>query len=158
MTNSELLAGGGTIQRTDDADGYRARLSIAAPRARVHEALTTISGISGWWFTQDVRGSAAAGGEFTVVWRDGAVDFVAHVEAAEPGSVQWKCLAKKPESEWAGTEISFELSDMGSDSTAVTFRHTGLVPILECFEQCEAGWDQVLESFARYAAGEGGDR
>lgn len=72
---------------------------------------------------------------------------------AEPGSVRWKCLAKKPESEWVGTEISFELSAMGSDSTAVTFKHRGLVPTLECFEHCEAGWDKVLESLARYAAG-----
>lgn len=158
MTNSELLAGGSMIQRTDDADGYGAQLSIAAPRTTVHEALTTISGISGWWLTQDVRGSAAAGGEFTVVWGGGASDFVAHVESAEQGAVRWECLAKKPESEWAGTEISFELSEVGSDSTAVTFRHKGLVPILGCFEHCEAGWDQVLASLARYAAGAGDDR
>jgi uncharacterized protein YndB with AHSA1/START domain len=158
MTNSDLLEGGGTIHRTDDADGYGAELSIAAPRARVHNALTTISGIAGWWMTQDVRGSAADGGEFTVVWGGGSADFVAHVVAAEPGSVRWKCLAKKPESDWVGTEISFGLSEVGSDSTTVTFRHKGLVPVLECFEQCEAGWDQVLASFARYAAGAGGGR
>jgi uncharacterized protein YndB with AHSA1/START domain len=155
MTNSELLAGGSMIQRTDDATGYGAQLSIAAPAKRVHEALTTISGISGSWFTQDVRGSTAAGGDFTVLWRDGAADFVAHVEAVEPGSVRWKCLDKHPESDWVGTEISFELSGVSSDTTVVAFRHTGLVPILECFEQCQAGWDQVLKSLARYA--EGGD-
>jgi uncharacterized protein YndB with AHSA1/START domain len=158
MSNSELLAGGTTIQRTDDAAGYRAQFSINAPRARVHEALATISGIAGWWFTQDVRGSAAAGDEFTVVWRDGATEFVARVEAAEPRAVRWKCLAKKPESDWVGTEISFELSDVGSDSTAVAFRHAGLVPTLECFEQCEAGWGQVLQSLAQYAAGVGDER
>jgi uncharacterized protein YndB with AHSA1/START domain len=152
MSSSESLADGRLIQRTDDSSGYGAQFSISASRARVHDALTTISGISGWWFTQDVSGSAAPGGDFTVVWSGGASDFVAHVEAAEPGSVRWKCLAKKPEADWVGTEISFELSGVGSDSTAVTFRHTGLVPTLECFEQCEAGWDQVLESFARYAA------
>ena len=151
MTNIELFAGGSIMQRTDDGDGYGAQLSIAAPRARVHEALTTISGIAGWWFTRDVSGSAAAGGEFRVEWGDGTADFVARVEAAGPASVRWKCLAKKPEPEWVGTEISFELSELDSDSTAVTFRHSGLVPSLECFEQCEAGWDQVLQSFARYA-------
>jgi uncharacterized protein YndB with AHSA1/START domain len=152
MTNGELLAGGSMIRRTDDATGYGAQLSIAAPPKRVHDALTTLSGISGWWFTQDVRGSAAAGGDFTVVWRDGAADFVAHVEAAEPGLVRWKCLAKHPESDWVGTAITFELSGVSPDSTVVAFRHTGLVPILDCFEQCEAGWDQVLKSLALYGA------
>jgi uncharacterized protein YndB with AHSA1/START domain len=158
MSNSQLLAGGSKIRRTDDADGYGAQLSIAASRKRVYEALTTTSGIAGWWFTQDVRGSAADGGEFTVVWGGGAAEFVAQAEAAERASVRWKCLAKKPESEWVGTEISFKLSEVGPDLTAVSFRHTGLVPILECFEHCEAGWGQVLESFARYVAGAGGDR
>jgi uncharacterized protein YndB with AHSA1/START domain len=158
MTNSELLAGGSVIQRTDDATGYGAQFSIAAPLKRVHEALTTISGIAGWWFTQDVRGSAAAGGDFTVVWRDEAADFVAHVEAAEPGSVRWKCLVKHPESDWVGTEIIFELSGVSSNTTVVAFRHTGLVPTLDCFEQCEAGWDQVLNSLARHAASADGQR
>jgi uncharacterized protein YndB with AHSA1/START domain len=157
MTDSATLAGGSMLERTDDAEGYGAQFSIAAPRARVHEALTTISGIAGWWMTQDVSGSAATGGEFTVVWGGGTSDMVAHVEAAETGSVRWECVAKKPESEWVGTEISFELNDLGSDSTAVTFRHQGLVPTLECFEHCEAGWDQVLASLARYAAGADGE-
>jgi hypothetical protein len=158
MTTSEPVGGGPVIQRTDDADGYGAQLSIAAPRTVVREALTTITGIAGWWLTQDVTGSAADGGEFTVVWGGGTAELVAHVTAAEPASVHWKCVAKKPESEWVGTEISFELAEEGTDSTAVTFRHKGLVPNLECFDKCEAGWDQVLKSLAVYAAGADGDR
>ena len=153
MSNGNVLTDVGKVQRTDDADGYGARLSIAAPRARVHEALTTTSGIAGWWFTQDVRGSAADGSEFTVMWGGGTADFVARAEGTDLHTVRWKCLAKHPESEWVGTEIRFDLSEVGPNSTAVLFRHAGLVPALECFEHCEAGWDQVLESLARYAGG-----
>lgn len=50
----------------------------------------------------------------------------------------------------------FELTADGSGSTRLDFRHLGLVPELDCYEQCHAGWDHFLASLAAHVAGRGG--
>ena len=43
--------------------------------------------------------------------------------------------------EWNGTTVMFEIFPLG-DETRVTMTHIGLVPEVECFAACEAGWDE----------------
>lgn len=49
----------------------------------------------------------------------------------------------KDTSEWTGTKIHFDLAKDG-DKTLVTFTHEGLVPQIECFNQCSDGWKGYL--------------
>ncbi len=49
----------------------------------------------------------------------------------------------KDKSEWDGTEVIFEIAKAG-DKTRLTVTHSGLVPKLECFENCSDGWNFYL--------------
>ena len=47
---------------------------------------------------------------------------------------------KEIEKEWLGTVVIWKLSSDG-DETTIDFEHIGLVPELNCYGVCEAGWD-----------------
>lgn len=47
-------------------------------------------------------------------------------------------------SEWEGTKFGFSLAPKDS-RTLVTFTHEGLVPEIECYSQCSAGWTSYLQ-------------
>jgi hypothetical protein len=45
--------------------------------------------------------------------------------------------------EWIGTKICFDIS-AEHNKTKVTFTHEGLVPEVECYDQCSNGWTNYL--------------
>jgi hypothetical protein len=59
-------------------------------------------------------------------------------------------------SEWAGTEITFEIAEKGKQ-TEVRFAHMGLIPEFECFDQCSNAWGFFVNGSLRrlITAGEG---
>ncbi|MCP6770020.1 hypothetical protein NL529_34745, partial [Klebsiella pneumoniae] len=42
--------------------------------------------------------------------------------------------------EWTGTNVIFEITAAG-DETRVQMTHDGLMPGVECYENCERGWN-----------------
>jgi hypothetical protein len=52
-------------------------------------------------------------------------------------------LSKKDE--WKGTTIKWEIIE-DNNGSEVTLTHQGLVPKLECFDICRAGWNYFLGS------------
>jgi hypothetical protein len=48
--------------------------------------------------------------------------------------------------EWAGTMVTFALDPAADGATTLRFTHAGLTPSLECFADCQAGWDHFLPS------------
>ena len=48
--------------------------------------------------------------------------------------------------EWTGTKICFELEQQDKDSIKITFTHDGLIPQIECYDQCTNGWTKYLEN------------
>jgi len=50
----------------------------------------------------------------------------------------------KDKTEWNGTTIVFEISPLGHE-TQVRMTHVGLVPEVECYEGCEAGWNKYFK-------------
>ena len=153
-SGTEPAASDATLARVDDERGYGADVTIAAPRARVLAALTTLDGLAGWW-TPTVTGDPTPGGEITFTFGDEtAVMRVERVDAQN--AVVWTCLSSSAVPEWSGTTIHFDLVERGSDATSMEFRHVGLVPAFECFSRCELGWGHFLPSLAALASGEGG--
>jgi uncharacterized protein YndB with AHSA1/START domain/ketosteroid isomerase-like protein len=134
-----------------DAAGYWAEISLGAPRQRVFDALTTLEGLAGWW-ASTARGSGSVGGQFELGFAGLDEKITMRVDAALiSGSVAWTCLGHTGLPDWDGTKIIFTLADHDGDTTELSFRHVGLVPALECYDQCRAGWEQFLSSLRSYA-------
>ncbi len=51
-------------------------------------------------------------------------------------------------SEWENTKICFDLSKEG-DKTIVTFTHAGLVPQIECYNNCSVAWTNYLDNLKK---------
>ena len=109
-----------------------------------NEALDRIARISDWW-TAGVQGNSRnLGDQFTVRWGETFVTF--KVTELVPGKrAVWlvtDCnlhfIADK--TEWKGTKVVWDLSPKNGE-THVTLIHVGLVPGLECYKNCEAGWN-----------------
>jgi uncharacterized protein YndB with AHSA1/START domain len=133
-------------QRT--ARSYHADVRFAAPPDAVFDAFTTLAGIAGWW-TEQVSGSGAQGGELTRV--------VLHVDTAERARcIVWSVRAVPPLpawEEWAGTRIVVRLQPDGDGGTRMEFEHEGLTPQLHCYDTCSRGWDHGLAYVRNYVDG-----
>ncbi|MGI8689070.1 MAG: SRPBCC family protein, partial [Thermomicrobiales bacterium] len=140
---TSLLEAPGTM----DAD-FEATVSFTSPADAVFDALTTPSGLTGWWMK--ASGSGLAGGELTFVNDDNSV--VVRVDTAErPSVVRWTVLAAfGPFEDWLGMTISFDVSPDEGGGARLHFRHTGLTPQLECFDTCSAGWNHYLPRLVAY--------
>lgn len=57
-----------------------------------------------------------------------------------------------PATEWLGTALLFDIEQRDAQTT-ITLTHDGLVPTLDCYEICEAGWDFFfISSLKNYLA------
>src|SRR5690606_644633 len=46
--------------------------------------------------------------------------------------------------EWNNTQLIFDMQQNSDGSTAVQFTHQGLVPQIECYNQCSDAWTQYM--------------
>jgi uncharacterized protein YndB with AHSA1/START domain len=131
-----------------EAPGYTREVIIDAPPARIVEAVTTTTGVAGWW-TPDAERS---GDRLTLRFDDQRI--VMRVDEAGPTAVAWTCLEHSAFPEWRGTTLRFALS--GTGPTTLRFAHVGLEPECDCYGACSVGWDRYLASLARHVVGAGG--
>jgi len=119
-------------------------------KASAEEALRKIGQVNGWWAKNFVGSADRLNDKFTVRFGETFVDFIIS-ELIPNKKVVWKVTncnlhwieAKK---EWNGTEVVFEIS-AENGSTKIDFTHIGLVPGVECYEDCEVGWNgHITES------------
>ena len=143
---------------TEQRQDYVRELVVNAPQAHVLKSLTTLEGLAGWW-APAVSGDPTTGGEITFkfVRPDGVETKVMRVDESTDDAVIWTCLEDDTHRDWEGTRIVFRLAAQGGDRTSLRFRHEGLVPQLDCYLQCEAGWDRFMASIAAYAETGRGD-
>jgi hypothetical protein len=108
------------------------------------EALDAIANVPGWW-NENFKGSAKNLDDvFSIQFGETWVDFKI-VEWVPETKAVWlvtDCylhwLADKKE--WNGTRIAWEIATVGK-ATEITMTHVGLVPEIECFENCKKGWN-----------------
>ena len=131
------------------ADSFKADVIINAPIGSVFAAVSTVEGLSGWW-TTETGGSPEPGGDLRFAFADGAA--VMRVEERTPPRTErWLCLGHTGQPEWAGTTVTFQLTEEGPAGTRLEFAHHGLRPQLDCYNQCSAGWTYLMKSLTSYA-------
>ena len=127
-------------------DDFRATKTFTSAPDAVFSALTDTDALSGWW--TPAAGGADAGEMLRFLFGDSEL-VVRVAEADRPSRVRWEVLVCGPVPDWVGTEILFDLAPVGT-GTELRFRHRGLNPQLECFEDCLAGWTHYLASLVDY--------
>jgi len=122
--------------------------SIAADFT-TQEAFEAIGRVSEWW-AKNIEGSTEKLNDvFTVNFSGGTFVTFKITESLLGKKIAWHvtdCYLPwlKDKTEWTGTTVLFEIvpSNVG---TQVTMTHIGLVPEVECFAGCEAGWNQYFK-------------
>ena len=112
------------------------------------QALAGISNVKAWW-TQNVEGSSKKLGDcFYVRFGDTYSKF--EIIELEPGQkLVWLVLDCNlhwlvDKKEWKGTRILWEVETI-NDACKIHMTHVGLVPSIECFENCRAGWNHYVK-------------
>ena len=132
---------------------YSTEILISAKPESVFNAIT--KDIDKWW--TELSNLAIQVGDQLIVRFEKTTSWVMTVFEAFPNRcLVWKVaeanhdlegITKKDE--WKGTTIKWEIVENETGSK-VTLTHEGLVPALECYEICEAGWGYFLGSLKNY--------
>jgi hypothetical protein len=121
--------------------GYRS--SITANISPI-EAFDKISRVSDWWTTGVEGKSQSIGDEFTVRFGNTFVKFRV-IELVPGKSAAWEVIDCNlhwisNKTEWRGTTLVWNLSS-ADGQTRVTMTHLGLLPGIECYNDCSTGWN-----------------
>lgn len=124
---------------------YRHYITVQAAPDEVYEAITRVNE---WWTIHTEGSTKALGDEFTVQFGDVHLTKQRITEAVPGKRIVWRVAEShlpwlKDREEWKGTELVFEIA-VTKDGAQLTFTHIGLTPQVECFGQCEKGWDYFI--------------
>jgi hypothetical protein len=140
---------------TTATDDYTYEMKVPAPLPQVIEAITDGTVISRWWTV--VTRSERHDNEVRLFMADDAPVVSFTVEHA-PGTstVTWSVTDCAVIADWVGTKPSFLVEQNHDGTCTIEFRHVGLSPALECFDQCRAGWNHFMPSLNQFLeTGEG---
>ena len=112
------------------------------------EAFKSINAVAKWWTENTDGASEKLNDVFTVHFGETFVMFKV-VEFIKEKKVAWlvtDCYLYwlNDKKEWNGTTLCFEISSE-TDSTQIKFTHIGLMPDVECYNDCRKGWDQYIK-------------
>lgn len=111
------------------------------------EVFAAVNDPRSWWDGEVTGTTDRIGAEFTYRHGDQHTSVQRIAELVPGERVVWEVVSSalgfvdEPEP-WAGTRITFEF-EPDDDGTRVTMVHDGLVPALECYDACSAGWQHV---------------
>jgi len=140
-----------TPPRTTGSNDYRKQLHVDAPVSAVVDAVSDLTRIATWW--TPVTRTERDGDAVRIFMGDGAplaMQVRVDVEA-DASTVTWFVQSCGMAQDWAGTAPSFVVRPAAGGGCDLDFRHVGLEPALECFEQCRAGWDHFVPCIAHHA-------
>ena len=113
------------------------------------EVFDAVNNVRGWWQGEITGSTDKLNDEFT--YQMGAFHFSKQklVEIIPSKKIVWLVTDSelsfvKTKNEWTGTRTIFEISD-NNNKTLTRFSHLGLVPNLECFNDCSNGWSQLIQ-------------
>ena len=120
---------------------YSVTISV---KATPQEAMKKISQVNRWWAKNFTGKAGRLNDKFSVHFGETFVDFQIS-EFIPDQKIVWKvtdCNLHwiKARKEWNGTQVVFKISEK-KNSTQIDFTHVGLVPGVECYNDCEVGWN-----------------
>lgn len=125
-----------------DQQNYHSDITVNTDISTAFKSIQTR--VSEWW-TPDLEGrSANEGDEFTVHFGDTFVTF--KVTGIHPDQkISWLVINSylpglKDKTEWDGTSMLWEFEADGQ-ATKINFTHLGLIPEIECYDNCTKGWN-----------------
>lgn len=122
--------------------------------ASAAEAMKKIAQVNLWWAKKFTGKAEKLHDKFSVHFGETFVDFQIS-EFIPDKKFVWKVTDCNLDwinnkKEWNGTEVVFEISEM-KDSTQINFTHVGLVPGVECYDDCEVGWNgHITNSLVKF--------
>ncbi|HZV69573.1 MAG TPA: SRPBCC domain-containing protein [Saprospiraceae bacterium] len=125
------------------------------------EVFNAINNVRGWWQGEIEGNTDKLNDEFT--YRMEEIHFSGQklVEVIPGKKIVWlvtdsKLNFTKDKSEWTGTKIIFEIAEI-NNKTQLRFTHQGLVPRIECYDDCSNAWSLLIQEslFSLITTGKG---
>lgn len=123
----------------------------------VYDAIATRDGIRGWW-TRHTTFDDQVGSVAEMRFPEAGFHARFRVTALQPSSrIAWECIDSEHPAEsgfsdlkeWDGTSVIFEIEPLGEKRSRLRFTHVGLVPRLECNDQCRSVWGFYINTSLR---------
>jgi hypothetical protein len=113
------------------------------------EAFDKISRVSEWWGTNFEGQARKLNDIFTVRFGNGDRYTMKVVEMVPDQKVVWLVVDSnqtwhEDRTEWTGTKIVWEISSQNA-TAHIAMTHVGLVPSFECYDQCQQGWNYLIQ-------------
>ncbi|HTS45698.1 MAG TPA: hypothetical protein VMH01_14965 [Puia sp.] len=108
------------------------------------ESFTKINSVSSWW-TENLEGSSRKLNDiFTIRFGETFVTMKI-IESIPNKKILWQVTDCRlhwlnDKKEWNATKINWEISNKNG-LTHINMTHIGLVPKIECYKDCEKGWN-----------------
>jgi Activator of Hsp90 ATPase homolog 1-like protein len=112
------------------------------------QVFAAINDVRGWWSGELIGVTDRLGAEFTYAYKTFHRSTHKITELTPGKRVVWHTTDArinfvKDKSEWAGTDIVFDITRKG-DKTELRFTHIGLVPTIECYGGCSGAWQSLI--------------
>lgn len=124
---------------------YYSTFVVRKTPTEVYDAITRVTD---WWTIHTDGRTTEVGDEFTVQFGDVHLTTQRITEAVPVERIVWRVSESnlpwlKDRSEWKDTDIVFVIAVV-PEGTRLTMTHIGLTPEVECYTQCEKGWDHFI--------------
>lgn len=141
------------MTNTTITEDFTAVLHLPANPESVWTFFTSAAGVSRWW--GPTEGDGGVGGTLVTSFGEHGVNAM-RVREGGPTRVVWEPVLPDGATptghtqEWLGTSVQFDIvpADAG---TELHFRHSGLTPRLQCWDDCNAGWTYFMASIEALA-------
>lgn len=125
------------------------QVDIAAARAAVARAISSESGIRGWW-TARADVPSDVGAIMKLGFAAAPVPFELRIDELSNDRVRWANVGAVPP-HWANTTIDWRLSDLPDGATRVDFAHANWPSYEGGFGMSAYTWGHLLTSLRAYA-------